>query len=47
MTYADLAVTVVVLSIGFIASVILSVLWKKAQQWFCEALDSSARNMKF
>jgi hypothetical protein len=47
MTSADLAVTVVVLSILFIASVILSVLWTKAQQWFGEALDASAKNMKF
>jgi hypothetical protein len=43
---ADLAIAWVLLSVAFIAAVIVTSLCRVAHRWFCEALDSQAEQMR-
>ena len=45
MSVADLAIAWVLLSVAFIAAVVVTSLCRVAHRWFCEALDSVARDI--
>jgi hypothetical protein len=46
VSVADLAIAWVLLSVAFIAAVVVTSLCRVAHRWFCEALDSAAEQMR-
>jgi hypothetical protein len=46
VSVADLAIAWVLLSVAFIAAVVVTSLCRVAHRWFCEALDAQAEQMR-